>query len=196
MNVFFRPIRRSISVPRYKKVHYDCCYRNFMKEVRIPEERVAVVIGSGGETKEDIQELTECELEINDNVVSIEGDALNEMTAARMVRAIGRGFAPEKATELVEKDVTFHLLDISEYEESKNGQERIKGRVIGRDGETRKHIEKEANIKLSIYGSKIGFIGKAQNIEVAMEAVKMLLQGSSHSTAYQYLEKNQDRIVY
>jgi len=57
-----------------------------------------------------------------------------------------------------------------------------------------KHIEKMTEVELSVYGKTVGFIGHIQNIEVAQGAVKMLLNGSSHSTAYNYLEKNQDRI--
>lgn len=165
-----------------------------MKEVKVPEERVAVLIGSDGETKKELEELTDCEVEITDNQVRIEGNPLEEMNAQKIVKAVGRGFNPEKAFKLVEKDVTLHLMDIGRYANTKNGEERLKGRVIGRDGEARKHIEKMAQVDLSVYGTTVGFIGKAQNIEVALEAVNMLLNGSSHSTAYNYLEKNQDKI--
>lgn len=165
-----------------------------MKEIRIPEERVAIVIGEGGETKEDIEKLTECELTINDNVVSIEGDAIQEMICQKIIKAIGRGFNPDKALKLVEKDVEFYMIDIGRKIDNKSRQQELKGRIIGRDGEARRHIEKIANIDLSVYGSTVGFIGKMSNIEVAQEAVNMLLNGATHSTAYSYLEKNQDKI--
>lgn len=165
-----------------------------MKEVRIPEDRVGVVIGEGGETKEDIEDITDCELEIQDNLVRIEGDALEEMTAQKVIKAMGRGFNPDKALKIVERDVTLHILDIKDYDQNQSRQEQLKGRIIGRDGEARRHIEKEANINISVYGTTIGLIGKAQNIEVALEAINMLLNGSSHATAYSYLEKNQDKI--
>lgn len=164
------------------------------KEVRVPEERVAVLIGSGGETKDDLEDLTDCEVSIEGNSVRIEGDPLEEMDAHRIVKAIGRGFNPDKAFRMVERDVTFHMLDITDYAETKNSESRLKGRVIGRAGEARKHIEKMTEVDISVYGKTIGMIGKAQNIEVAMEAIRMLLQGSSHSTAYNYLEKNQGKI--
>lgn len=155
---------------------------------------MAVLIGENGETKEDIEKLTECNLEIRDNLVKIEGDALDERDAKNIVKAVGRGFNPEKALSLVEMDVVLYLMDVSQYEDSRNGQERIKGRVIGRDGETRRHIEKEANVDISVYGKTIGIVGVMQNIEIASETIKQLLQGASHSTAYGYLEKNQSQI--
>lgn len=165
-----------------------------MKEVRIPEERVGALIGEDGETKQEFEDLTDCELEIEDNLARIEGDPLDEMTARDVVKAVGRGFSPEKAFNLIEERVTFHLMDVKDFAETKKSRERLKGRVIGRDGETRRHIEKEANIDLCVYGSTVGFIGRAGNIEVAREAVRMLLEGASHSTAYGYLEKNQAKI--
>jgi ribosomal RNA assembly protein len=165
-----------------------------MKEVRVPEDRVAVVIGENGESREDIEKMTDCDLTIEDNLVRIEGDPIDEMDAQKIVKAIGRGFNPDKAIKLAEKNVTFHMMDVSDYESNKSRQNELKGRVIGRDGETRRHIEKEANIDLCIYGSTIGMIGKAGNIQVARQAIEMLLNGSSHSTAYGYLEKNQAKI--
>ena len=166
----------------------------FVREVRIPEDRIGVLIGEGGETKDRIEEDTGTEVTIRDNDVTVEGDVLDEMDAQKIVKAIGRGFNPDKALKLVQEDFDFHHLDISKFDDSQNGQERLKGRVIGRDGETRKHIEKMTEVELSVYGKTVGFIGHIQNIEVAQGAVKMLLNGSSHSTAYNYLEKNQDRI--
>lgn len=165
-----------------------------MKELLIPEKRVGVLIGTEGETKDDLEELTRCEVEIRDNVVKIDGEPLDEMTAEKIVKAIGRGFNPDKAFKLVERDYTFHMIDIKDFAKTKNSEQRLKGRVIGRDGESRKHIEKMTEVDISVYGTTIGMIGKAQNIEIALEAIKMLLQGSSHATAYNYLEKNQARI--
>ena len=165
-----------------------------MKQVKIPEKRVGVLIGEGGETKEEFEDVTDCSLRIEDNVAKIEGDALDEMDGQRIVKAIGRGFNPDKAFKIIEKEYTFNQIDINQFANSENDKERLKGRVIGRDGEARKHIEKMTETDISVFGKTIGFIGNARNIQVAREAVKQLLNGSSHSTAYNYLEKNQDKI--
>lgn len=166
-----------------------------MKEVKIPEDRVGVLIGEGGETKEEFEDLTDCELVVEDNVARIDGEPLDEMNAQKVVKAIGRGFAPDKAFRLVERDVVLHIINISEYASSSNSRDRLKGRVIGRDGEARRHIEKMTEVDICIYGKTIGMIGRAENIQVAQQAVTMLLNGSSHSTAYNYLEKNQGKIT-
>ncbi len=165
-----------------------------MKEVRVPEERVGVLIGENGETRKDIEQLLDIDLEIKDNLAVIEGDALEERTALKVVKAIGRGFNPDKALKLAEKDKTFHLMDITKFADTKNSENRLKGRVIGRNGETRRHLEKQGNVDISVYGKTVGVIGYAENIHIVTESIKMLLKGSTHSTAYQYLEKNQDKI--
>lgn len=165
-----------------------------MREVRVPEDRVAVLIGEDGETKERIEELISCDLEVSDNLVSIEGEPLDEMDGYKIVKAVGRGFNPEKAMKVAEMDKMLHIIDISDYASTENSRDRLKGRVIGRDGETRRHLEKEGNVDISIYGKTIGIIGHAQNIEVVSEVVKQLLNGRSHSSAYNYLEKNQAKI--
>jgi len=165
-----------------------------MNEVKIPEKRVGVLIGEGGETKREFEDVTDCDLTIEDNVARIEGSALDEMDGQKIVKAIGRGFNPDKAFRVIEKDFTFNYLDINRFANSVNDKERLKGRVIGRDGEARKHIEKMTETEISVFGKTIGFIGHPQNIQIAREAVKQLLNGSCHSTAYNYLEKNQDKI--
>lgn len=165
-----------------------------MREIRIPEDRVAVLIGEEGESKQRIEELTECDLEIKDNLVSIEGDPVDEMDTASIVKAVGRGFNPEKAMKIAEIDKMLHIIDITDYASTENSRDRLKGRVIGRDGETRRHLEKEGNVDISIYGKTVGIVGHAQNIEIVSEVIKQLLNGRSHSSAYNYLEKNQSKI--
>ncbi|EHK00557.1 putative RNA-processing protein, partial [Candidatus Haloredivivus sp. G17] len=64
------------------------------------------------------------------NNVEIEGDPLEEMTSHKMVKAIGRGFNPEKAFKLAEEGIDFHHLDIGKFADTSNSQERLKGRVI------------------------------------------------------------------
>jgi len=165
-----------------------------MKEVKVPEDRVGVIIGEDGSTKEEFEELTDCTLTVENNVVNVEGDVIEEMKAQEIVKAMGRGFRPERAFQLMEQQKALHLIDLDRYADTSNDRERLKGRVIGRDGETRRHIEKETETEISIYGSTIGIIGKGINIEIAQQAIEILLKGSTHSTAYNYLEKNQMKI--
>ncbi|MDY6778403.1 MAG: KH domain-containing protein [Candidatus Nanohaloarchaea archaeon] len=145
-----------------------------MRVVRIPDERVGVLIGEGGETVDEIQDLTDAEITIEDNEVTVDcDDPLDEIRALNIVKAIGRGFSPERALRLLEENSTLVVIDVTHFESTDNGKERLKGRVIGRNGEAKEHI-----------------LGPVRKVEVAKKAVEMLLDGRSHATAYQYLEQN------
>jgi len=160
-----------------------------MHTVNIPEDRVAVLIGKNGSTKEKIEELTDTGLEVEENSVLIEGDPLGELTAKRIVKAIGRGFAPRKAYRLTREDMAFELIPLKDYASTSNSMRRLKGRVIGENGRSRKNIEKHTNTYISIYGKTVGIIGDFENVHLAKKAVDMLLSGSQHSTVWRMLEQ-------
>jgi len=110
-------------------------------ELKIPKERVAVLIGKDGEVKKNIEDETNCKLNIDskegDIFVSGE-DALGLYTAREVIKAIGRGFNPDIAKLLLRNDYIFEIVNMTDYVKSKDSMIRLKGRVIGRDGKTRK----------------------------------------------------------
>jgi ribosomal RNA assembly protein len=162
-------------------------------ELKIPKERVAVLIGKSGQTKKEIEEATKTSLEID----SAEGDifikakdGLCIYTAKEIITAIGRGFNPEVALLLLKFDYLFEVINITEYTgKSKDDLTRIKGRIIGRDGKTRELIEELAEVYVSVYGKTVAIIGANESVSIAHQAVKMLIEGSTHSTVYSWLEK-------
>ena len=89
--------------------------------VRIPMDRVAVLIGPKGEVKRYIEQRAGVVLDIDSKdgsvVVHEEGaeDPFTAMRAGDIVKAIGRGFSPEHAFSLLREDFYFYLVDITEY---------------------------------------------------------------------------------
>lgn len=160
-----------------------------MQHVRIPSDRVAVLIGPGGKTKEKIQSKTGCTVNVSEGEVSLEGDPLDEWIAKDVVQAVGRGFTPEKALTLTQEDNRLEFLDIKEYATTPNSKTRLKGRIIGEKGRTRRFIERSAGVLVSVYGDTVGFIGPYDRILLAKQAASMILEGSRHGTVYRYLEK-------
>ena len=72
----------------------------FSYELKIPKERVAVLIGKKGEIKKQIEQATNTKLKIDskEGDVEISGeDALKLYATREIIRAIGRGFNPEIA---------------------------------------------------------------------------------------------------
>lgn len=162
-------------------------------ELKIPKERVAVLIGRKGEVKNSIESATKSRMDIDskEGDVIIKGsDSLGMFSAREVVKAIGRGFNPEIAMLLLKQDYCFELINLTDYSgKSKNKLERIKGRVIGADGKTRRTIEMLTETDISIYGKTIGMIGLAENVNLARKAVEQLLEGSQHSGVYRWLER-------
>jgi len=166
-----------------------------VREVRIPEERVGNLIGEGGENLERIEDRTETQLSVEDNLVRIEGSGLGAMDAQRVVKAVGRGFGIEEAVRLARQDYSLHVMDVGDYASTQNSIERLKGRVIGRDGEAKQHIEKEADVDIVVYGSTVSIIGEMKKVEVVIRVVESLLNGSSHATAYRVFDQHRETLL-
>ncbi|MBC7128263.1 MAG: RNA-processing protein [Thermoplasmatales archaeon] len=167
-----------------------------MKYVKIPIDRVGVLIGKNGETKSSIESYG-LKLEVNSSIgeVKIESeDKIREMEAENVVVAIGRGFSPEKAILLFNEDYYLEIIDIRDWVGKKeNHIRRLAGRVIGKNGRAREIIEELSGAYVSIYGHTIGIIGKIENLQIAKKAVEMLLEGANHSTVYRFLEEENRR---
>jgi len=169
----------------------------FNYAVKIPKERIAVLVGKGGAVKKKLEK----SLHIKVNVDSDEGDVFLRgddgialMTAQNIVRAVGRGFNPDFAFALLEEGNYFEMLDIDDFSrKNKKSRIRMKARVIGSDGKARKTIEEITNTHVVVYGKTIAIIGTYENIGLARKAFESLLRGSRHSTVYAWLEKERKK---
>lgn len=162
-------------------------------ELKVPRNRVAVVIGKDGIVKKEIEESTNTKLNIDskEGDIFISGeDGLGLYTAKEIIKAIGRGFNPDIARLLLKADYIFEIIDLSDYVgKSKDAMLRLKGRVIGRDGKSRKLIEELTECKISVFGKTISIIGLPESAANARQAVESLLRGSTHANVYKWLEK-------
>lgn len=161
-------------------------------ELKIPKQRVAVLVGKNGSVKKHLEEITNTKI----NVDSKEGDVfitgednLKIFTVQTIIKAIGRGFNPEKAELLLKTDYTFEVLSIHDYAKNQADIIRLRGRVIGREGKSRNKIEELTDCYLSVFGKTIGVIGLAEKTAVAKRAIENLLRGSPHSKVYHWLEQ-------
>ena len=171
--------------------------------VRIPKERVGVLVGPDGKVKQQIEEkfMVELEIESESGGVTI---ILSEKTrdpsllfkAKDVVTAIGRGFSPEHAFRLLRNDDDiFDFIDLrAVFGRSESDIKRVKGRVIGANGKTRKLIEELTDASMVVYGHTIGFIGTFEQVDVARTAVQMLINGSQHHTVYKYLQRKRSEL--
>jgi ribosomal RNA assembly protein len=166
--------------------------------VRIPKERVGVLIGPEGKVKSDIEERLQVKLEIESEAGGVGIFLIENATdpslllrAKDTVTAIGRGFAPDQAFRLVRSEETiFDFIDLRLiFGRSESDIRRVKSRIIGMDGKTRRTIEELTEADVVVYGHTVGFIGNFDQVDAARNAVQMIVQGSEHHTVYNFLQK-------
>jgi ribosomal RNA assembly protein len=166
--------------------------------IKVPRERVGVIIGPEGVTKKNIEEKLSVELQID----SDSGDVtltMNEKAtdpsmlfkAKDVVTALGRGFSPEHAFRLVrDEDALLDMIDLrTVFGKSEADIKRVKGRIIGMNGKTRRLIEELTGTHVAVFGHTVSIIGTIEQAAVAREAVEMLVRGSMHSTVYRFLHR-------
>jgi ribosomal RNA assembly protein len=112
------------------------------------------------------------------------------------VRAIGRGFSPERALAIFDDEMLMlDVMDLSKMVGTKSDMARLKGRIIGKDGKTREIMEKLSGSKVSVYGKTIALLGYPEQIRVAKAAIEMLLDGAPHGNVYSFLEKKHQELA-
>jgi ribosomal RNA assembly protein len=166
--------------------------------LKIPKERVGVLIGPDGKTKKHIEEKLKVELEIDSDAgdvnLSVAENADDPSTlfkAKDLITAIGRGFSPEHAFRLVrDEEAMLDVIDLrSVFGKSEADIKRVQGRIIGMNGKTRRIIEELTDTNVSVYGHTVGMIGTMEQVQIAREAIEMLIKGSMHGTVYRFLHR-------
>jgi ribosomal RNA assembly protein len=168
-----------------------------MKYVRIPMDRVAVLIGPNGETKQRIEEKTKVPLDINSETGEVviddheTEDPFIIFKVENIVKAIGRGFTPEQAFKLLSDEFDLFIFDIHDYVKKTSSQvHRVKARIIGSNGKTKRIIEELTGSTISIYGHTVSIIGNIIDIDITKKAIDKLMQGSKHATVYRFVERS------
>ncbi len=171
--------------------------------VRIPKERVGVLVGPEGKVKQHIEEKLMVELQIESEAGGVAillsekaSDPSLLLKAKDVVTAVGRGFSPEHAFRLIRNDDDiFDLIDLRlTFGRSESDIQRVKGRIIGANGKTRRLIEELTGGDVVVYGHTVGIIGTFEQVDAARNAVQMLIKGSQHHTVYKFLQKKRSEM--
>jgi ribosomal RNA assembly protein len=166
--------------------------------LKIPAERVGVLIGPDGTTKKNIETKLPVELQIDSETGGVTITLTEKATdpsllfrAKDIVTAFGRGFSPEHAFRLIrDEEAILDVIDLrTAFGRSETDIKRVKGRIIGMNGKTRKIIEELTDANVAVYGHTVSIIGTVEQAEAAREAVQMLVRGSMHSTVYRFLHR-------
>jgi ribosomal RNA assembly protein len=156
-----------------------------LEAVLVPEKRIKIV--KDGPVKSMIERKLNVSLDFKDNLVEIDGEGVELLQAKNIVKAIARGFSPKRAFRLFDEEEALEIIELEGFKDNK--MKVVKSRLIGTRGKTRIIIEKDSGCFMSVYGKTVSLIGKFEQIEIAKEAVSMILRGSKHSKVYGFLQR-------
>jgi ribosomal RNA assembly protein len=156
--------------------------------LKIPARRIPALLGKKGAVKKRIESSTKTRLKVQrSGEVEIDGEPEGQLTAMEIVKAIGRGFPPEKAMELL--DENRQLSVISLQGQTEKTIKRLLSRVIGQQGRAKRNIERLTGASIRISGKTVSILGDSQALDMACTAVEDLLAGRTHAFVYSKLEK-------
>ncbi len=173
---------------------------------KIPDDRIGVLIGKDGETKERIERLAEVAIEVDSETGAVsvtrgeDADPVRSLKGPRIVEAIARGFPPDSALRLLDdvdgnaEMVVYESINIKKAVGSDGEMRAKKGRLIGRNGRTRELMEELTGAEVRIYGKTFGAIGTPEQVDAATTAAEMLLDGAPHGTVYSYMEEKRNEM--
>jgi len=173
-------------------------FNGSFKVIKVAKDRIGAIVGKKGSIKLEIE--SKCNVKLNidgesgDVSVELKNDGssfdVGIFKATEIITAISKGFSAERSFNLLKEDVILQFIDLREYAgKSANSQDRIKSRIIGQSGKTRRNIEDFTGVYLSVYGHFVGFIGNYEETKLAIDAIIMLCRGSSHKSVYHMLEE-------
>jgi ribosomal RNA assembly protein len=180
---------------------------DMMQEVKIAGSRVGVLIGKAGATKKDLETKTHTTITVDSKEGLVKVEAAEENTipllrAVEIINAITRGFSPERAFEMIEdEDLLLDVIDLSAMAEGPRQLDRLRGRIIGKDGRAREQIEDMTDVEISVFGKTVALIGYPEQLKTARAAIDMLIEGVPHENVFAFLdrkkkESKQDMISY
>jgi ribosomal RNA assembly protein len=162
--------------------------------LHISEERIPIVIGNKGKTKNEISKKCNVKIEIESKTGEItisstskDFDEYRALMARDIISAISSGFSPERAFRILKEETLFQILDLRNFTTTTNSTNRVKGRIIGEKGKARKNLEELTNTFISIYGHTVGVIGDYEETKLAIDAIMLLINGRSHKSVYEML---------
>ncbi|MBA88904.1 MAG: RNA-processing protein [Euryarchaeota archaeon] len=170
---------------------------------RVPKDRIAVLIGAKGATRKELERAAGCKhIQIDSVTGEIdvtwpepgEFDPVKALKLPDVIKAVGRGMAPNRAIQLLQDDWFFEIVDLREHVGKKSSQQRrIRARIIGSEGKIRKMIEQHTGAEISIYKSTVVLVGDGEGLSSARQAIEMLARGSEHGTVMKFLERERKR---
>ncbi len=159
----------------------------------LEKERIPVFIGKEGKTREEFEKVLGARIEVNSNsgeVIASSENSISLFVLSQMITAINLGHNPEHALLLNDEHYVLDVMDVKPMVRDSRRLKVVLGRIIGKDGSTRKAVGEITKCYLGVYDHTVSIIGPYENVILVHEALDMLISGSSHKSFYAYLERN------
>jgi ribosomal RNA assembly protein len=121
-------------------------------------------------------------------------DSLTQFILANVIAAVNMGHSPDSAMRLEDETFVLDTIDVKSYVKDHTRLKVVMGRIIGKEGSTRKLIEEITKCSVSVKDHYVSVIGPYENTILVHEALDMLIKGASHKSLYSYLERNKVNI--
>jgi ribosomal RNA assembly protein len=96
---------------------------------------------------------------------------------------------------LFSENMDFFIFDVHDYVGKKESHiRRLKSRIIGSRGKTKRVLETLTGANISIYGHTISIIADFESMDIAKRAIDMLMSGSKHATVYRFVEREMKKL--
>ena len=159
----------------------------------LDEDRIPVFIGKSGLVKKDFERKFNSKISVDSNsgdVIVDSEDAVSLFILSNIINAINYGHSPEHALRLEDENAVLDIIDVRTMIKDKLKLKSVMGRIIGKEGSTRRAIEEVTKCSVSVKDHFVSVIGNFENTILVHEALDMLIKGASHKSFYSYLERN------
>lgn len=127
---------------------------------------------------------------LKENVVTIKSEsAMSALLVKNAIRAFNRGFDAKTSLLLLDDNYDLAVINIGDYTGSQKRQTELKGRIIGSRGIIKKRLSKTTSCYIKILGKTVSIIGNYQNLQLAIEAIEMLLNGAKHDSVFAMIDR-------
>jgi len=164
----------------------------YKEEIKIPKDRIPILIGKEGETKKLVERSTKTKINIDSetgDIVITSDESINCFITKTIIKAIGRGFNPDIALTLLNEENLFEVINIQEFsKKSKKRLLNIKARIIGTKGKAKSMLEQLTHTNICVYGKTVSIVGRIENVMIAKHGIESLLNGAPHGNVYRLIE--------
>jgi ribosomal RNA assembly protein len=149
-------------------------------------------LGKIKKLKKKLERALNSEIIVSEDKVSIEsrsGDALSEYFGEKVLKALDFGFDFSTSIQLKSEDFMFEKIHLKDYARQSRLRA-VRGRVIGKEGRAIRILSHLSDCSMKILEYDVAVIGKTEDVDVCLLALKKLIRGAPHSKVYAFLERS------